>query len=221
MSSYVIASGRVTRPASQTFVPFKLTRRQDLRTPAQRNPRRNRLKREPLYLPSNQHLPGYERSQNFSFDPSISIPPHSSIQTVRDCRHPLRELRCGTPRACRPQPLPPGGGTGRGTVTAARVRGCRPGIERSRKRRKQGCVLVPRKPLFDRFRDDFEQPCSARPSHLGRSPNGAHPKASAAPCGRPGLGIDGVCDTGLRPRPFGLRAVQPQDEPVQIAYVRA
>lgn len=177
--------------------------------------------------------PDNERSQNPPITPPTPNPGHDISSIVCDChppihtyrlpvrdnrpplhthRCPLREPRWITFRACRPQPPPPRGGAGRGAAAASRVRGCRPDIERSRKRKKQGCVPVPRKPVSDGFRDHWEQPCSARPSHLRRSPTGSPPKSSAAPCGRPGLGINGVCDAGLRPSPRRARPAKPHDK---------
>ena len=150
--------------------------------------------------------PGYERSENLSNAPLSPSPAHDATTNRRPS---VREHRCGTFRACRPRPPPPDGGAGPGTATADRVRGRGPGIEGSRRRRKQGCVLVPRKLAVGGLRDPCEQPCSARPSHLPCSPKRSHGKASAAPDGRRGLGIEGVCDAGLRPHIFHARPVQP------------
>lgn len=47
-------------------------------------------------------------------------------------------------------------------------------------------------------------PCGAIP--FAALPQRAHGKASAAPYGRSRLGISGVCDARLRPRPIGLRS---------------
>lgn len=84
--------------------------------------------------------------------------------------------------------------------------GLRPGIDCSRKRKKQGCVLVPQKLPPGTFCDHSEQPCPAGLSHLPHSLKGSHGKASAAPYGRSRLGISGVCDARLRPHPIGLRS---------------
>ena len=130
------------------------------------------------------------------------LPPFGALTSPLCPPAPLRERRCDTSRLCRPQPPPTISGGSCGPVSAGRVRGFGPSIDRSRKQKKQGCVFVPRKLPYGTFRDHFKQPCSARPSHSDCSRHGAHSEPPATPCGRRGLGIRGVCDAGLRPCPL-------------------
>lgn len=103
---------------------------------------------------------------------------------------------------------------------ADRDRGFGPGIDRSRKRKKQGCVLVPRKLSVGSFRDHFEQPCSARRSHSVCSPERSQAEASAAPCGRSRLGIQSVCDLCVRPSLCWGRSGRPHAKLTGFAYGR-
>lgn len=144
-------------------------------------------------LPKSRHADSPVRC------PPLSAGLTASVSRPLSASRPVRWRRCKASRPRRSVPPPTASGGVSGTTPACRTRGHGRGIFRPRTQRKRGCVFVPQKSASGIFCDHFEQPRPAGPSHSACSLSGSHSETPAAPCGRRGLGIRGVCDAGLRP----------------------